>query len=82
MTPSAEEFSRWRDDPVTRWIFAAIAKGAEQNRDQWMQMSWEAGEANPLALTELRTRADAYRALTDTPYDGWCETHGESPVYD
>lgn len=82
MTVSAEEFERWQDDPVTRWVFTAITKGAEENREQWMQMSWVAGEANLLALTELRTRADAYHALTDTSYDGWCETHGEEPVYD
>jgi hypothetical protein len=28
---------------------------------------------------ELRTRADAYRALDETTYEQWCEALGEEP---
>jgi len=33
--------------------------------DGWIAASWEAGECDPLLLTTLRTRADAYRALSE-----------------
>lgn len=82
MTPSADEFARWRDDPVTQWVFAATAKGADENRDAWVQASWTNGVADPALLTELRTRADAYNALSATSYEDWCATHGETPKYD
>lgn len=77
-----EDFERWRDDAVTRWVFAAIEKAAEENKQTWLEASWNNGNANPAALNELRTRADAYRALIDTSFEGWCETLGEEPVYE
>lgn len=80
--PTAEEFARWRDDRVTQWIFAAIERGEEQNKQAWMDASWGQGVAAPEFLRELRTRADAYRALIDTDYAGWCEINGIEAVYD
>lgn len=82
MPPSAEEFTRWRDDRVTQWIFRAILSGAEANKAAWVQASWDNGAASPALLQELRTRADAYMALIETPYDGWCELNEEEPVYE
>lgn len=86
MRPSAEEFACWRDDSVTRWVFAAIKRGEEVNKAAWHEASWERGVANPDALAkllaELRTRSDAYRALIDTPYEGWAEILEQEPVYE
>lgn len=86
MPPSREEFARWRDDNVTRWIFAAIEHGEAANKAAWMDASWERGVGQPEALArllaELRTRSDAYRALIDTSYEGWCENSGQDPVHD
>lgn len=82
MPPSAEEFARWRDDSVTRWVLWAVEKGAEDNRQAWIDASWGNGAASPQHLAELRTRADAYLALRDTSYEGWAEIHGEEPLYD
>ncbi len=86
MPPSAEEFARWRDDRVTRWIFKAIEQGVAANKKAWDDASWGAGVGNPdnLAklLAELRTRSDAYRALIDTTYEGWAEMNGDEAVYD
>lgn len=82
MPPSAEEFARWRDDDVTRWVFKALETIAAENKAAWDSASWDHGQANPLLLLELRTRADTFRALAETPYEGFCETLGEEPLSD
>lgn len=82
MAPSSEEFARWREDRVTQWVFKAFATAAEENKTEWAKASWEQGVANPLLLAELRTRADAYRAIFETPYAAHCETNGDEPSYD
>lgn len=79
MAPSAEEFARWRDDNVTRWIFRALASNADECRAAWETVSWENGQANPLLLIELRTRADALRSMIDSSYEAFCETNGDEP---
>ncbi len=75
--PSEEEFEAWRDDPVTRWIFAACRKAAEENERNWTMGAWATGQCDQLALTEYRARADAYLALQDTEYGGWLATMTE-----
>lgn len=79
MTPSDEDFARWRDDGVTRWIFAAIETGIDAQKAEWLTRSWDHGIAHDAVLQELRTRADAYRSLIDTTYQGWCEINGVEP---
>lgn len=75
--PSQDEFDAWRDNPITRWVMGACAKAAAENRQSWIEASWGAGNADPLLLVELKTRADAYLALEQTRYEGWLETHGD-----
>lgn len=75
--PSEEEFITWRENPITRWILGACAKAAAENRQAWIEASWSAGNADPLLLVELKSRADAYLALEQTAYEGWLATHGE-----
>jgi len=60
-----EDWEQWRNHPVTEWVLAALNKAASAQLDGWVAASWEAGESNPLLLTTLRTRADAYRALSE-----------------
>lgn len=74
-----EDFARWLADPVTRAVMAAHRATAEANKEAWTQQSWVNGQANPLALLELRTRADAYMAIVDMTYEGICEAIGEEP---
>lgn len=74
---SEEEFLAWRDDPVTRWVVAGCRNAADKNKQAWMEASWHGGSADPLALATLRTRADAYMALAETPYSEWLKAHGE-----
>lgn len=82
MTPTVEEFARWRDDSVTGWVFKALARNAEECRQTWDSASWGHGHANPTLLTEMRTRADALRSIIDADYEAFCQTLGEEPIYD
>jgi hypothetical protein len=79
---SRDDFARWRDDPVTRWVFKALASDADAQREAWTKHSWDNGHANPATLLELRTRADAYRAMEEVSYAGLCEALGEQPRED
>lgn len=79
MPPSSEDFARWREDRVTQWVFAAIMMGAEAQKAEWMRASWDNGAVAPALLSELRTRSDAYMALIETDYTGWCEILNEEP---
>jgi hypothetical protein len=72
--PTEEEYIAWRDHPVTQWILTACEAAAEENKASWVALSWEGNSADPAALLEMKTRADAYRALAQTSYDGWLET--------
>lgn len=74
---SEEEFIAWRDDPVTRWVFAGCANYAEGNKRAWTEHSFSTGIADQDFLIECRTRADAYRALADTDFQGWRIANGE-----
>lgn len=79
MTPSREDFARWRDDPVTRWVLKALEADAEAQKAAWMSHSWDNGHANPQTLLEFRTRADAYRAMREADYAAYCEALGDTP---
>lgn len=76
--PTAEEFSAWRDEPVTRFVMAALERNAEECREEWLRQSWETGQADPTILTGLRERADALLGFT-AGYEAFCETLGLEP---
>jgi hypothetical protein len=78
MVMTMEDFQRWHDNPVSQWVFAAAEKAALAQSEAWMADSWGRGESDPVKLTELRTRADAYRALFETPFERWAELHGDT----
>ena len=70
---SAEEFASWRDDPVTEWVVAELSRAAEAQKAAWTEHSGDSGQCDPLLLNELKTRADAYRALADLSYEDIAE---------
>jgi hypothetical protein len=70
-----DDFLTWREHPVTKWVFDAIERGVEAQKSAWIDASWEAGKADPEMLIELRTRADAYRALNETTFGQWSSLH-------
>jgi hypothetical protein len=58
----------------------AMASFAGLQRDEWIRRTFDDGEApDPVLLSELRTRADAYRAIPDTSYEDWMSVHGNDP---
>lgn len=74
-----DDFERWLDDPVTKLVMRAFLLAAEKNRDAWIKASWDGGACSKEMLSELRTRSDAYRAIAETNYEGFCEMNGEIP---
>lgn len=68
-----EDFDGWLKDPVTKWVFTAVAKASEAEKAEWVRLSWENGEPNPEALLELRTRANALTELCDNDFEIWQE---------
>lgn len=79
MAPNLEEFQAWRDNPVTAWVMKGCQKAAQANKEHWVQKSWFGNNADPLLLKECSTRADAYAALVETTYEGWCEVNEDNP---
>lgn len=77
---SAEDLETWLDQPVTRWILQALRTSAEEQKQAWVNHSWDSQTADPQLLKELATRADAYLAVEQTDYLKWCEIHGHDPV--
>lgn len=63
-----EEFLAWREDPTTVAIVALLGAFADAQKAAWDAASWEKGEADEFLLVELRTRADAYRALAELSF--------------
>lgn len=59
---SEDDFEAWKAHPVTRAVFAELTHLAEENKQRWLQLSWEGGEADPVTLADLRARA---QAITD-----------------
>lgn len=84
MPPSRDDFARWRDDHVTKWVLAALEADARAQKATWDDASWNRAAWDPNGvsrdlLIELRTRADAYRAMAELNYEGVCEALGDKP---
>lgn len=71
--PSRDEFAAWRADPTTEFVMAALARNAEECREEWLALSWGSGEANQRTLDGLRERSDALLGFT-AGYEAFCET--------
>lgn len=57
-----------------------MASFAGRQRDEWMQRTFDDGAfPDRNMLIELRTRADAYRAIPETNYEEWIAAHGNDP---
>lgn len=74
-----EQWESWQAHPTTQVVFQASLSMAEALKAEWMSASWEAGKSDPILLAELRTRSDAYRAISETTYEDWCAAAGVEP---
>lgn len=74
-----DEFELWRAHPVTKWVMRALENAREQERAEWMRISWEAapadGHTSPTALIELRTRFDTMGEVTGYTFEEWSNMH-------
>ena len=66
-----EDFDGWLTDPVTKWVFRALERAAEQEKAEWVRQSWEAGKTDPLMLAELRAKAEAFDDLRHNDFETW-----------
>ena len=59
----------------------AFDQMAEDNKAEWVRISWDSEGTNASApvLRQLKTRADTYLAMSQSTYEGFCETNGEQP---
>ena len=64
--PTEEEFKAWRDDPVTVYVRKAYERMADEQKEAWINWSWEGDNTDPIALARLKTRADAYRSMSES----------------
>lgn len=71
--PHPEDFAAWCEHPVTRFVAAAFLSAAKKQQEAWIAGSWLTGEAPPMLLNELRTRADAYNAFLETGLSRYVE---------
>lgn len=65
MEVTPEDWEAWRGNPVTQWVMKALHTASEAQKAAWLAASWDKGDCSPLALVELKTRADAYSALSE-----------------
>ena len=71
-----DDFARWRDDPITRKVMEALGQASDEQKAQWDKASWGGAVVRApeleRVLIELRTRADAYRALQEMTLGDLC----------
>lgn len=60
-----EEFLAWRNDPVTQYVLEAYQRMALEQKAAWCEVSWEGGHCDSFELCALRTRADAYKSMSE-----------------
>lgn len=64
-----EDFDAWMAHPVTEHVLKHVGDLAEQNKQHWIDQSWEAGKCDPMVLTELKARAQAAKDLSEITFE-------------
>ena len=64
-----EDFELWRSNPVTEAVTHALVKIAEQNKQQWMEISWIGGKVDPIELATLRASAEMAKELSELTFE-------------
>lgn len=75
-------FQSWVEHPVTQWVQAALSAEAQHQKDTWIALSWDGGNADPMALHKARSVALAYGPLVDPSYESMCEMNEQTPSED
>ncbi len=77
--PGRDEWNSWRDNPVTEFVMASLARNADEYADEWHRLSWVEGKCDPMALETLRARSDILRGIAEADYEAFCEVLGLEP---
>jgi hypothetical protein len=76
--PTKEEFQVWCESNVTQFVALAYKIGADLQKEDWMNKSWESGQTDPLILMQCKTREDAYLAFIETEYEAYVKVVTEN----
>ena len=57
MNIDPEEFDQWRDNAITRYVFAAMRAYAEDQKQDVIRMAWDGGAIDPGELQKRRGQA-------------------------
>ena len=79
-TPSPDEFSDWKDHPVTQFVIAGLKRYAEAQQEAWSVHAWMSGNLDPIALAKAKTRAECFADLANLSYNDACGAVGVEPV--
>lgn len=77
-----DDFSAWRDNPISQAHFAAMKQWALDCRERWVRDSWDGAVADPLVLHELRGQAFACEKFAELTLDEMEAIRGETPDED
>lgn len=64
-----DEFSAWRESPITEAVFMALGIKVSEARDRWMDASWKQGNPDPMLLVDLRARAEIAADIIELTHD-------------
>lgn len=64
-----EMFEEWLAHPVTEQVMKRVAELADQNKQKWIDQSWERGICEPSELIDLRARAQAAKDLSELKWE-------------
>lgn len=59
--PTEDDFARWNLNPVTRFFREFLMDMAETAKEDWLRVSWEGVNTDPVIRAKLRER---YEVLT------------------
>lgn len=64
-----EAFEEWLAHPVTEEVRRALQVLAERNKQKWIEVSWDGGQADPMTLADLRARHETALDLSELTHE-------------
>ena len=56
MKIAKEDFEAWLANPVTEWVHRGLEKFAAEALAEWIALSWDGNNPDPLQLRDLKAR--------------------------
>lgn len=77
MTITTDDFSQWRDNPITQKVFKALRRKAEEAQRTWLAQSWDGGQVDDVLLADLRATAGICNDICDLTLEELEDALGE-----